>query len=589
MLAKLCGLFSYFCICLYSVAWHTTDDAWTSGLVISWVMLSPFANPDYFAHMWHFYNIFPWSFVALGKIAIAGMFIWYLLTLPGIFMGRWIRRFTIIWGMMFFLVSAFVLPLQYLGWYEPAFWCMLFAYGKPFGTQSGPELAILFDDRCNFCDRTVKALARVDIFSRIEFRPIRGNIEFANSYGISLQQGLSDLAGVELASGAPISGFNLYYSLTGRIFLLWPLRPLLWVALVTGVGSISYTYIADRRTRLFGVCEFSNIPDYYMRPAPFSARRTSEKASPFFYGTVTTLIILATAFLVRLPIASTEPDLRHVASFSKRIFGSSPAALGIHKINVFNSQDLALFRFTSAAGYFPVGARLNASTVNIDVSTNSLIADFSDAEWYALISQKHRMSRTNFGCDREFATATLSTYAATHRTPTGEIPERDVVLEFRIMSWPSASDLRSYASLQLDSWPLCRFRLNLSERALKESVFLQPGIDEALRQKGFPPILKAECGEVVSNFPCRYAAAFTAIITGPQPSDERGKKFTESLRELPADVFGRFPSDCFLDTWKLISDRHDLFAGKSLQVNASVGRVVSSANIRSAFLISLRI
>lgn len=567
LVAKLCGLFAYFCICLYSVAWHTTDDAWTSGLVISWVMLSPIANPNYFEHMWDFYNGFPWSFVALGKIAIAGMFVWYVLTLPAIFMGRWIRLFMIIWGLLFFLISALVLPLQYLGWYELAFWFMLFACGKPFGSRSGPELAILFDDRCNLCDRTVKTLARVDIFGRLEFRPIRRNIEFATANGVSLQQGLADLVGVDLTAGERVSGFTLYYSLTGRVFLLWPFRPLFWLGVVTGIGPVVYRYIADRRTKLFGVCEFSNIPDRYMRPALSSELMGTEKATPIFHGMVTTLIVLAAAFLVRLPIASTDPDSRHHAYLSKSVFGASPAAFGIHKINVFNSQDIALFRFGSAIGLLPDGINLTSPSGIIEHTPHTLVADFSDAETYFLTSHMRRMSRVNFGCDRDFAIATLPTYASVYRLPTGDVPTQDVVLEFRIAAWPSANDLKTYSGLQFQTWPLCRYRLNLTDGKLKEFVFIQSGLNEAVRQKGFPAVLNAKHGEVASNFPCRYAAAFANIIAGPQPVDEKGQKFTEGLKALPADVFGRYPADCLLDTWKLVNDRLDLFTGANLDIN----------------------
>ncbi|UIK04917.1 thiol-disulfide oxidoreductase DCC family protein [Neorhizobium galegae] len=576
LVAKLCGLFAYFCVCLYSVAWHTTDEAWMSGLIISWVMLSPAANPDFFSHMWSFYNFFPWGFVALGKFAIAGMFAWYVLTLPGIFMGRWVRAFTIIWGLLFFLISALVLPLQYLGWYELAFWFLLFAYGRPFGSRSGPELAVLFDDRCNLCDRTVKTLAQMDLFSRLEFRPIRRNIEFANANGVTLEEGLTDLVGVDLTDGSRVSGFDLYYSLTSRMVLLWPMRPILWIARMTGVGPAIYRYIADRRTKLFGVCEFSNIPDRYIRPASLSPHDLAKDtvASPFFAGMVLTLLVLAMAFLVRLPIGTTDPDARPIAGMSKSIFGSSSMAFGINKINVFNAPDLALFRFGSTMYFYPDGVDLTSPSPLDDENDDDLLFNYSDQETYFLTSHMRRMSRMNFGCDREMAKATLPTYATISRTPAGEIPQQDVVLEFRISTWPSAKDLQSYSALEFQTWPLCRYRLNLRDGTVKDFVFVQSGLDEAVRQKGFPPILNAKFAEAATKFPCRYAAAFTYITAGPQPLDERGKKFTDAVLQLPEDAFGRFPSDCFLDTWKIINDRPDLFTGNNItitQENCEIG------------------
>lgn len=562
IIAKLCGLFAYFSVCLYSVSWHSLDEAWTSGLVIAWVMLSPIANPGFSPQMWDAYNLAPWLFVGLARLSIVGMFTWYVLTLPGIFMGRWVRLFTIVWGLLFFLISALVLPLRFLGWYELALWFVLFAKGKAFGSASGPDLAVLFDDRCNLCDRTVKTLARLDVFSRIEFRPIRRNVAFANSNGVSLEQGLTDLVAVDLGNGRRVFGFDLYYSLTGRLFLLWPFRPVLWIASVTKVGPKLYRFIADRRTKLFGACEFSNIPDRYFRSAIIPVDKGEGRATPFTAGLVLTLVILGSSFLLRLPIGTTEPETRPVAGLARSIFGASPAAFGIHKINVFNAQDLAIFRFTTEVFLYHEGFDLASSEPTIKSDTNRLENVMSDKQAYLLTSHMRRMSRMNFGCDRQFIVATLPIWREAYRPPTGNVPAEDVIVELGISAWPTANDLRAYATLQRISWPLCRFRVNLKDQSVSDLVFIQEGLNESIRQKGYPPMLRADHAEAAIDFPCRYAATFANLIAKPQTNNEQSSEFTTKLSQLGEDRFGRFGADCFLETWQLLHQWPDNFSEK---------------------------
>lgn len=562
ILAKLCGLFAYFCVCLYSVSWHSLDEAWTSGLVIAWVMLSPIANPLFAPQMWDAYNLVPWLFVGLARISMAGMFVWYMLTLPGIFMGRWVRLFTIVWGLLFFLISALILPLQFLGWYELAFWFVLFAQGKAFGSAAGPDLAVLFDDRCNLCDRTVKTLAHLDVFNRLEFRPIRRNIEFANRNGVTLEQGLTDLVAVDLGSDGRVSGFDLYYSLTGRLFLLWPFRPVFWIARITKVGPKLYRYIADRRTKLFGVCEFSNIPDRYIRLATISNNGTESRATPFTAGLVLTLAILGSAFLLRLPIGAMEPETRPVANAARSLFGASPSAFGIHKINVFNSQDLAIFRFTNEIFLYHEGFDLTSAEPTITSNNNRLESIMSDKQSYSLTSQMRRMSRMNFGCDRQFIVDTLPIWRDSYRLPDGAVPAEDVIIELGISAWPTADDLRTHINLQRSSWPLCRFRVNLIRQDVSDLVFIQEGLNESVRQKGYPPMLRADHAEAAIDFPCQYAAAFTSLIADSQSATEQGSEFRTKLSQLGEDRYGRFGADCFLETWQLLRQWPESFLEK---------------------------
>ncbi|MCH3797064.1 DCC1-like thiol-disulfide oxidoreductase family protein, partial [Campylobacter jejuni] len=80
---------------------------------------------------------------------------------------------------------------------------------------------------CNLCDRTVRSLAWLDIFGRCEFLPIRRNLDFAQRHGITLEQGLTDLIGIETDSGKSEhhAGYALYLLLSKRLLLLWACYP----------------------------------------------------------------------------------------------------------------------------------------------------------------------------------------------------------------------------------------------------------------------------------------------------------------------------------------------------------------------------
>ncbi|MCB5177776.1 thiol-disulfide oxidoreductase DCC family protein, partial [Microvirga lenta] len=333
LLAKLAALSAYACLCLYSVTWHFHDDAWMSGLAISWVLLLPGSNPKLY---WLAQDVYQWApalYVEFTRLSLYGMMVWYILVLVGIFMGRYIRAFVIYWGLAFFLISAFVLPLSFLGYYELIFWFALFATGGALGARHTQPLAVLFDDRCNLCDRTVRTLAWLDLFQRLEFRPVRRNGELLARHGISLEQGLTDLVGID-HSGRIYQGYDLYFTLARRLILLWPAVPLLWLGQVMRIGPVVYRWIAERRTKLFGVCEFSTIPDRYVRQGPTLSVAGAPRLGSAASAVVLTLLVLEAAFLVRLPVTSTTGETP-LGQWSKQIFGSSPLAFGIGKINVF--------------------------------------------------------------------------------------------------------------------------------------------------------------------------------------------------------------------------------------------------------------
>lgn len=558
--AKVAGLFAYFCVCLYSVSWHLNDEAWMSGLVIAWVLLSPTSNPWYHDFAWQVYEWSPFVYVNFGRLSIAGMFAWYVLVLPGIFMGRWVRGFVIWWGLAFFLISTFVLPLKFLGWYELVFWFVLFAGGAAFGRRDAPTLAVLFDDRCNLCDRTVRTLAYLDLFGRLEYRPIRRNLEFAGAHGVTLEEGLTDLVGVEQETGRRYDGFALYEEIAGRLIVLWPLLPLFWLGRLTGLGRPIYRFIAARRTKLFGVCEFSTIPDRHARagaPLHLAANKQGFGLTRGFGAVpsalLVSLMVLAAIFLVRLPLGSTEPDLRKPAKWFKEVFGAAPLAFGIHKINVFNTVDLSIFSVSST--YRALVSEIEPGDAYIEMKYTKPFGRpllLSDEQYYKIAAQMRRVSRMNVGCDADYFDKVIPYIADSLTATFGSAAPKWIVAEILRNPWPSTEKFRQYEVVPRITRTLCQAVINVEERSLHRLYFMQGGVDMAMEAKGYPPVLAHEGVALALDYPCVADAGFINTLADSNDAIRGDRERLDVVRELLHFGVGEFAVDCLVKAYRVV-------------------------------------
>ena len=66
------------------------------------------------------------------------MIAWELLLLPFVLLGAFTRNIVVVWGLLFFLVSTFVLQLGWLPYYEYVFWAVLFWQGASLMPPAGP-------------------------------------------------------------------------------------------------------------------------------------------------------------------------------------------------------------------------------------------------------------------------------------------------------------------------------------------------------------------------------------------------------------------------------------------------------------------
>lgn len=562
LVAKLAALLAYYCLCLYSISWHIHDEAWTSGLVINWVLLSPASNPHFVDLAWDAYQAAPWIFVNFCRLAILGMAFWYVLLLPGLFFGAIVRYFIIFWGLAFFLISTFVLPLSYLGWYEMIFWFALFAAGPAFGSRNAKSLSVLFDDRCNLCDRTVKTLSWFDIFGRLVFMPIRRNMTTAEKFGVTLEEGLTDLVGIEEATGKRYDGYLLYETVAARVFLLWPTWPFLWLGRKLRVGPAIYRFIADRRTRLFGVCEFSTIPDKFARYG-YSADINSRSGAPTYSSAINavliTLIVLSTAFALRLPTFTTAADETFPGKWAASAFGAAPLGFGIGKINVFNESDLALFTLQFSAKLQPSLAPSEDEILpRATVASPVPLFHMSDRQRYFIIRHARRMSRMNLGCDMDFWRDVSPMYAEALLPTARAIPNVDLVVTVGKVSWPSTKDLESYTALSPDIYDLCHGRIDIETGTLMSLEFDQKGVDSALRRMGLPEFLRSDATLVALNYPCLADAGWLNTLIDTNGELLRQSELAVSARELLVSRYGEFQINCLFRTIGIMQARPDM-------------------------------
>ena len=249
--AKFTALFSYWCVCVYSFSTHLNEIAWTTGTA------GPLLLTNNFMTAWHaeFTELFTKSSLAvfMAKVSLWLMILWYCTVLPFVLIGGYFRQYVIVWGWMFIALSLFVLQLGgYLAEIEVLFWLALF--WTNLGMRQNQSIHVLYDDRCNLCDRTVQIITILDIFGQVHLKPISKNKKLLVDLDLKLEDALTDLYGVRDGDNKLFQGYDFYIQLSRSLVLLWPVFPLLILGKMITVGPVLYRFIAQRRRRLFGIC-----------------------------------------------------------------------------------------------------------------------------------------------------------------------------------------------------------------------------------------------------------------------------------------------------------------------------------------------
>lgn len=323
--AKFAALASYWAVCVYSIVIHLNESAWMDGSA------GPLLLSNNFMATWHehFSVLFAASelSVVVGKGALWMMMLWYPAVLPFVLLGGVFRLYVITWGWLFFALSLFALQLGYLAEIEVVLWLALFWSFA--GMDPKQTLEVLYDDRCALCDKTVKAIGLLDIFGRINLRPLSQNKLLLDEIKLDMDQALTDLYGVRGWDRAVFRGYDFYIQLSRTLVLLWPLLPFLVLGKVLMVGPIIYSAIAERRIRLFGVCEFPS--------RKFCSQvvvETSRSLLPQATALHVAVLILFYFAAVPAPYVG-WPGIPNLGARAAHIYGITP-------IDVFNKTDLRM-------------------------------------------------------------------------------------------------------------------------------------------------------------------------------------------------------------------------------------------------------
>jgi predicted DCC family thiol-disulfide oxidoreductase YuxK len=326
-LAKFIALFSYWLVCVYSLAIHVNETAWTTGVA------GPLLLSNNFMSQWHtwFETIFvAHSFAtSVAKASLWVMMIWYLTVLPFTLLGGRPRNYVIVWGVMFFTLSLLVLNLGSLAQIEFLLWAGVFWHR--FGLSSKSKYLVFYDDKCNLCDRTVQVITYLDVFDRLQLMPVSLSAEQLLQYSIKTEDALTDLYGVDSESGEVRAGYAFYCRLTQRVVLLWPLVPFLWAGLAFGTGPRIYRMIAKRRLQLLGVCMLASPKASYHNPV-----EKDDRPPVVVITFVVHAILLGVIYFVSIP----APYIGISGAGGPAVNASE--FYGITPIDVFNRTDLRM-------------------------------------------------------------------------------------------------------------------------------------------------------------------------------------------------------------------------------------------------------
>ena len=329
-LLKFVCLFSYWCVCVYSVTIHLHDDFWKSGITGPLLLTS--------SYMSSMHNLFDNFFInsklliIFFKISLIVMMFWYFLLLPFALFGGLFKKIVVIWGLLFFIISDQILNLGSLGKIEYLLWVVLFWPNNLGLNKNGEDyIWVFYDDRCSLCDNTVRILKNLDFFSVLVFKPASQCLNDLKLVKLNYENAMEDMHGYNVKENKFYVGFDFYFICTKKIILLYPLFPIFLLAKYLKFGKIIYRFIATRRRRLFGTC--------LVRPVSYFKKEQlliDEKISHIRLSIISSIFVSGIFFLFSMPIPLIDKK-----DYRLGIAGQA-SLFGMQHIDVFNKTDLKM-------------------------------------------------------------------------------------------------------------------------------------------------------------------------------------------------------------------------------------------------------
>src|SRR5262245_29767977 len=125
--------------------------------------------------------------------------------------------------------------------------------------RASNQALVLYDGLCPLCTRTVSILKRFDWLGRLHFHNCRDTAAIpVNSAHLEPARMIQEMHVLMPDRTKAYSGFRAARWIAGRIPLLWPVYPLLFIPGMPRLGQRLYLWIAKNRFRLLpcrdGVC-----------------------------------------------------------------------------------------------------------------------------------------------------------------------------------------------------------------------------------------------------------------------------------------------------------------------------------------------
>lgn len=451
------ALISFGILCLYSVLYHFTDPAWMQGYANAVLLTSNYLSQHYGLFR-ELFAVHPGVGLRIAEAMLYAMIAWELLLVPFVLLGAFTRNIVVAWGLLFFLVSTFVLQLGWLPYYEYVFWAVLFWQGAWLNAAGRATVELVYDDRCNLCDRTVRFVSRADLFGVVAFRPLSRNQELLSKHGIAAGDALQDLYGID-RRGRVFKGYDLYTELARRVLLLVAAWPLLVIGRRLRIGPWIYRWIAARRIRLFGVCErAAPLPSSVHSALEANAASAPSPRQPMLVALLVAYVVLLAAFLPRIVLLNVPADsfapLREFDRLAQRWLGHAHELVGLTEINVFNADDLRM-----SEGFFTVEARGTDGRLRMLPFTGAvgerLAWHYSDRVYFAnsLAFCRYRPKDHHY-CYRESHLPHIREIVAWAREDTA-LQAPQYLIRYYFQPLPEAERLKRYQFRMPDIQPVC--------------------------------------------------------------------------------------------------------------------------------------
>jgi predicted DCC family thiol-disulfide oxidoreductase YuxK len=123
--------------------------------------------------------------------------------------------------------------------------------GQRFEARRG-RIQVLYDGQCPLCRRTIRLLARFDLFARLEcldFHRMDLN-DYNRSHGLNLTSKKLAAEMYLVSLGSAYSGFKAYRVIALALPVFWPLAPWLFLPGISSLGALVYRFVARNRLRL---------------------------------------------------------------------------------------------------------------------------------------------------------------------------------------------------------------------------------------------------------------------------------------------------------------------------------------------------